>query len=357
MTMRIAVVTSGFPRRSETFALGELVSLDAAGMLAAVFATKPGDGLRPHPDAERLRLPVRVLPPGTIESQGAAVAAALRDEHVDAVHGYFAHAPAGVAAAASRRLRVQYGFSVHARDARKVGRAELTQRTKAAACIIACNDDVAGEITIANGRLHVVPHGVDLERFPPTEPRRNRVARVLAVGRLVEKKGFDVLIEAAALAHVPFELRIVGDGPERARLHEQIARRRLGGRVALVGGLTHGELPREYARADLVVVPSVHDHTGDRDGLPNVVLEAMASARPVVATRVGAIPSAVADETTGVLVEPNDPVALAGAIDRLLGDRELCARTGLAGRRKAEHDFALRDCTRRLRHVLEKAYG
>ncbi len=357
MKTRVAVVTSGFPRRSETFALGELISLDRAGMLAAVFATKAGDGLRPHPDAAELRSPVRILPSGTVQSQAAVLAAALESTRVDAVHGYFAHTPAAVAAAAARRLGVRHGFSVHARDARKVSVTALARQTEEAACVIACNEDVAQEIPAANGRLHVVPHGVDLERFAPTEPRRNGVRRVLAVGRLVEKKGFDVLVAAAALADTPFQVRIVGDGPERERLEAQIARRGLGQRVALVGGRTHDELPGEYADADVVVVPSVTDGTGDRDGLPNVVLEAMASARPVVATRVGAIPAAVTDGISGRLVAPGDPAALANAIERFVGDRDLLVRAGRAGRRTAERKFGLADCTRRFCRVLEEAYG
>lgn len=354
---RIAVVTSGFPRRSETFALNELVGLEQAGLLAAAFATKPGDGLPPHPDAARLRTPVHVLPAGSAEAQGEAVAAMLRDKDVDAVHGYFAHTPAAVAAAAARSLGVRHGFSVHARDARKPSRTQLARQTEEATCVIACNEDVARELPGANGRLHLVPHGVDLERFRPSKPPSGAVARVLAVGRLVEKKGFDVFVEAAGLVTTPLLARIIGDGPERQRLQERIDCAQLEARVVLDGGRTHDELAREYAESDLVVVPSVEDHTGDRDGLPNVVLEAMGSARAVVATRLGAIPSAIEHATTGWLVAPNDPVALAKAIDLLLRDPALRERIGHAGRLKAEREFALPDCTRRLRDVLERAYG
>jgi glycosyltransferase involved in cell wall biosynthesis len=357
MTIRLAVVTSGFPRRSETFALQELVSLEEAGMLAAVFATKPGDGLPPHPYTTRLRTPVTLLPAATVASQAAVVAAQLRGVRVDGVHGYFAHRPAAVAAQAARTLGLPHGFSVHARDARKISRNELARRADRAACVIACNDDVAGEIPSANGQLHVVPHGVDLERFTPSELPRRAVPSMLAVGRLVEKKGFHVLVDAAARLSRPVQIRIVGDGPERERLEEQITRLRLQSLISLVGGRTHEELPGEYAAADIVVAPSVPDRTGDRDGLPNVILEAMASARPVIASRVGAIASAVEDGATGWLVPPSDPVALAGAIDALLRDRALRRRAGRGGRHKVEHQFALPDCTRTFRRALERAYG
>jgi len=355
--MRLAVVTSGFPRRSETFALHELLALESAGMLAGVFATKPGDGLPPHPAAVRLRTPVVTLPPGTPATQAAALADRLRDQRVDGVHGYFAHEPAAVAAAAADLLRVRYGFSVHARDARKVSRDDLAKRAANAACVIACNEDVAADIPGQNGRLQLVPHGVDLARFAPSAASTALPARVLAVGRLVEKKGFAILIEAARLAEQAIDVRIVGDGPERERLQACIDRASLGSRVTLVGGRTHDELPEEYRQADVVVAPSVRDEMGDRDGLPNVILEAMASARPVVATRVGAIPSAVEHGTTGWLVAPEDPAAIAKAVDRLVADRELRERTGAEARRTVESRFALADCTARFRQVLEQAYA
>ena len=117
---RIAMIVSGFPRRSETFALGELAALDAAGALAAIFATKPGDGAEPHPAVSRLADRVVMLPAGTASEQAAMVAAHLRGSDVAGVHGYFAHTPAEVAARAAAELRVPYGFSAHARDTRKV---------------------------------------------------------------------------------------------------------------------------------------------------------------------------------------------------------------------------------------------
>jgi glycosyltransferase involved in cell wall biosynthesis len=355
--MQIAVVTSGFPRRSETFALHEVVALQEAGMLARVFATKPGDGLTPHPDFAHVRAPVSLLPAGTVEEQGEAIARELRGERIAAIHAYFAHAPAAVAAAASRSLHVPYGFSVHARDARKVTRRDLARRAAAARCVVACNEDVAREVPLANGRLTLVPHGVDLRRFAASQPPGRDVLRILAVGRLVEKKGFEVLIDAAERLNGSVRVRIVGDGPEGDRLRERITRRRLALSVSLVPGRAHDALPQEYADADIVVAPSVHDRTGDRDGLPNVVLEAMASARPVVATRVGAIASAVEHGSTGLLVAPGDAAALARAIDRFVRNPALRNRAGRAGRMKAEREFSLAECTARFVRVLEQAYA
>jgi len=177
------------------------------------------------------------------------------------------------------------------------------------------------------------------------------------VGRLVEKKGFETLIEAAARLTIRFRLRIVGEGPRRVRLARAIAAAGLAGRATLAGPGTHVDLPAEYARAHVVVVPSVADRNGDRDGLPNVVLEALASARAVVASDVGAVGSAVLPGRTGVLVPPGDAEALARAIERLARRPDWRERLGRQGRAHVERRFELGRCTERLGRVLERAYA
>jgi glycosyltransferase involved in cell wall biosynthesis len=155
---------------------------------------------------------------------------------------------------------------------------------------------------------------------------------------------------------MPFSLRIIGEGPDAVRLQTAIDRLGLAPHVTLCGGKTHAELPREYGEADIVIVPSVLDHSGDRDGLPNVVLEAMASARPVVASRIGAIPTAVDHGETGWLVRAGDQAGLAEAIRVLGADAGLRDRLGRTARARVEREFALPLCTDRLRSVLEAAY-
>jgi glycosyltransferase involved in cell wall biosynthesis len=353
----VAVITSGFPRRSETFALNELLALQRAGMLAGIFATKRGDGIAPHPGSERLLRSVRVLRTGTAAEQGLEVASRLRGTRVTGVHGYFAHEPAGVAAEAARLLGVPFGFSVHARDARKLAPAELGTRARSAACVISCNADAAGEVARAGAAARLVPHGVDLDRFAARAAHAHPELRLLAVGRLVEKKGFHVLLEAARRLRVPYRLRIVGEGPERSRLARAVRAAGLEARVELTGALTHARLPAEYGSADVVVLPSVADASGDRDGLPNVALEAMASARAVVASDVGALPTAVLDGETGLLVPPDDPAALARALGRLATSDVLRTRLGRRAREHVERHFELGACTRRLCAVLGTAYA
>ncbi len=355
MTARLAVVTSGFPRLSETFALNELLALRQTGMLAGVFATKPGDWSHLQPHVTGLRDVVTVLPDGDVGCQADVVAVRLASSGVTAVHGYFAHAPAAVAAAAAARLGVPYGFSAHALDVRKAGADGLVRRARQARGVVTCNRATAAALAAVGVQATVVPHGVDTVRFAPCGgPKTGGPFRVLGVGRLVEKKGFHVAIAAVAGLDAGVALRIVGGGADEARLRALSAGR---AEVEFAGPRTHRELPAEYARADVVVVPSVVAGSGDRDGLPNVVLEAMASGVAVVASDVAAVPDAVEHEVTGLLVPPGDPSALAAALRRLQHDPVLRRRLGQAARQLMMARYDLVACTRALCDHLDGLYG
>ena len=255
-----------------------------------------------------------------------------------------------------------FGFSAHARDVRKIEAAALSRQARLAACVVACNAEVAGVLQAAGAHVDHVPHGVDASRFRPGHRMRNGRLEILAVGRLVEKKGFEVLVDATRRLTSPFRLRIIGDGGLRDRLESAIgvdhrSRRHQVGRIELCSPRTHAELPDVYASSDVVVVPSVIDATGDRDGLPNVVLEAMASGVAVVGSDVAAIATAVVDGETGFLVPPGDPVALASRLEVLARDPHLTARLGRTGRERVEADFPLEGCIDRLCRVMRDAYG
>jgi glycosyltransferase involved in cell wall biosynthesis len=352
----IVVVLSGFPRRSETFALAEVSALVDRGLLASVFSTKPGEAGPVQPAAARLAPRVRRLD-GAPEDQAGDAARLLRGVPVGGVHAYFAHTPASVGASLAARLGVPFGFSVHARDARKLPRAELHARARQAACVVACNADVAREFDGSGARVRIVPHGVDLQRFATgASPRRDSL-RLLAVGRLVEKKGFHVLLDALSHTPEPWQLQIVGEGPERDRLGMQAHALGVAQRVLFEGALTHETLPRVYAGADVIVVPSIVDSSGDRDGLPNVVLEAMASGRAIVGSETGAIASAIRDGESGLLVPAGDCRALAKAMLRLGSRPSLRAALGGAARRRAELDFDIHRCANRFVDVLQEAYA
>lgn len=354
---QIVMVMSGFPRRSETFAINELLALEEEGTLAAIFATKTGDGESPQPGCERLMKLVQFLPQGNVEAQTSCIVKSLVGQRITGIHAYFAHAPAKVASHAAEKLSVPFGFSTHARDARKVAPDELAVRARRAACVIACNTDVAQDILRSGAPVHLLPHGVDLRRFRPQPQPSDETLQLLAVGRLVEKKGFNILLAALARLKFPFHLRIVGEGPERKRLESMIVMNGLSGCVTLEGGRTHNELPQIYAESHVVIVPSVQDSSGDRDGLPNVVLEAMASARPVIASRISAIGNAVCDGETGLLVPPGDPRSLGQAIEQLGPRPALRAELGLKGRERMERDYEVGRCTERFRQLLTSVYS
>ena len=226
--------------------------------------------------------------------------------------------------------------------------------------VVTCNSDVHATLGAAGINADLVPHGVNLSRFLPRDgeaPRPTLPLRLLAVGRLVPKKGFDVLVRALARVRVPWRLDLAGQGPEDEKLTRLAEHCGIADRITRHGAVTHETLPALYAQSHAVVVPSVVDATGDRDGLPNVVLEAMASGRLVIASDAGAIASAVRDDETGWLVPSGDVAALANRIEALSHDAERVAALAAAGRACVERQFDRRACGRRFVDLLVARYA
>jgi glycosyltransferase involved in cell wall biosynthesis len=211
-------------------------------------------------------------------------------------------------------------------------------------------------MTAAYGTLpptELVVCGVEV---PPAAPRDHLEVDVLAVGRLVPKKGFDLLVGAAAALrdHRPdLRVEIVGDGPERDALVRQVAAAGLGDVVDLVGARSHEWTLARMEQARLVVLPARVAPDGDRDSMPVVLKEAMARAVPVVATDAVGIPEMV-DDRVGRLVPPDDAAALAVAMGELLADDRLAADLGRAGRDRVEERFTLAGEVARLRACFER---
>lgn len=201
---------------------------------------------------------------------------------------------------------------------------------------------------LADVAVRVIPYTVTLSKdgssvSRPQHPRqRGNGLRILFVGRLVERKGVGVLVEA--VRRLPAELgasvEIIGEGPERPMLESQVKRDGLTQRVVLRGGVTDEELRAAYVSSDVVVLPSIRDARKDTEGLGVVLLEAMTYGIPVIGSDVGGIPDIVVDGETGLLVPPQDPEALASALERLARAPDLAARLGEAGQRHVRTSFS-----------------
>jgi glycosyltransferase involved in cell wall biosynthesis len=197
--------------------------------------------------------------------------------------------------------------------------------------------------------IPIIPNGVDIELFT-SEGRDWNAAGVLSVGRVVHQKGLDLgLMALADLKDLPWEWRIVGDGPQVAYLRETLAREGLEDRVEFIGWAGPAELVTEYRRASLFVFPSRHE------GMPNALLEAMASGLPVIATQIAGNEELVVPGETGILVPPDDPDALREALRGLLVDASERERMGRAARRRVEADFRWETTTAGYLAILERA--
>jgi hypothetical protein len=219
-------------------------------------------------------------------------------------------------------------------------------------------------------KIHRVYNGIDLERLPelrnetarPRHGEQGMVApyqpRIVSIGRLVEFKGFDDLIGAfAELASrgIDFVCDIIGDGPLRETLQAKIGQLNLASKVNLLGSLSQGAVLEKLRDADIFALASTTDTQGASDVFPTVILEAMASARPVVSTRLAGIPELVVAGQTGLLAPPGDSTALAQALEKLLRDPELRLRFGRAGRDRIEQHFQIEQTVAPLVEMLERS--
>jgi glycosyltransferase involved in cell wall biosynthesis len=234
----------------------------------------------------------------------------------------------------------------------------LWRRATGVICISRFLADRLVEATGCPERLiEVIPCGVDPARFPPaaSEP-----GRVLALGRLVEKKAPHLTVRAfaaAAAAHPQARLDLVGDGPLRPLVEAAVAETGMAERVTLHGALAHDACAALMRRAAIFVQHSVTAPNGDTEGFPIAIVEAMASALPVVSTRHSGIPEGVEDGVTGLLVAEGDVAGMGAGLARLLADPALAARMGAAGHARFLADFTQDGCRARLRGVLGLALG
>ena len=301
--------------------------------------------------------------------EGVHVAHLLRDDpRPGHLHAHFVDRAATVALVAGRLLGLPFSATAHANDI-FVAPVLLPEKLDAARFVATCTAYNAAHLAAVPGdrarrEIVCIHHGLDLDRYTPAAGPPGGTPVILAVGQLKEKKGFAHLIAACALLRDrghDVACRIVGEGPLRPVLEDQIARAGLAGSVVLCGALDHDEVIAQYRAAAIFALPCVTGADGDRDGIPNVVLEAMAMGLPVVSTRHSGIPEAVDDGASGLLVEPGDVAALAGALARLLDDPGVARAMGRRGRQAVAAGFDAaanaEQLMRRFEAVLPRAGG
>lgn len=396
MSERVIYLVRSWPRLSQTFVLEEVLALERRGLDLVVFSlVRAGEDVV-QPRVAEVRAPARYLDDarswdrlrthlGVLRSapgryvrtlvfsmrrpwlaagygecstlgcfghavQVAAAVDAFRAAHdeVGHLHAHFAHDPTLVAMLAARLTGLPYSFTAHARDLYQLRAAGLAARTDEATTVVTCcqaNADHIATMVHASRRppVRVIHHGVDLDRFRPAPAETgDRVPTLVSVGRLVEKKGYaDLLTALAQLASTgtPFRCRIYGDGPLREPLRDLGAALGLQDQVTWAGACSSEQVAAALGEADAFVLTPVHTADGDRDGIPNALVEAMACGLPVVTTSAGGVTELVTDEVDGLVTVPGDVTAIAAAVGRVLADAALRARLGAAARRTVERDY------------------
>lgn len=276
----------------------------------------------------------------------ARVAAIVEREDFERVHGAWAHFPASVAWLASRLTGRRFSMAAHAGADLYRTQAFLREKAEAADFTVCCvrgNAEMLRRLAPrAAARIEWLYHGVDLARFGAVERRRASEPTLLCVGRLSPPKGFDDAIEAVARLHrrgLAPRLVLVGEGPERARLEQIASAAGVAAHVTFTGSLTHEQIVPHYATAWALLAPSKVLSNGRRDGIPNVVVEAMAAGLPCVGTRAAGLEEAIVEGRTGRLANPGDPDSLADAIEPLLREPLQADALGESARRSALGEF------------------
>src|SRR6476646_2014486 len=403
MAMRLGCLYSRYPVISQTFCDAEMLALERRGVDLEIGSVYPPLTSLRHEHIALLRAPIHYAPPQKIliireknaktgrptakwplelverheRKYGPGVKAEQRARNafyfaeffsrngVDHVHVHFANRAAHTALFLKEISGIPFSVTAHGQDFMKdLGSDELLREICAAAEFVAAETDYSRDLLRQRcpdsaAKIQRVYNGIDLERFPaPRSCNGDRNPRIVSVGRLVAFKGFADLIDAcAAIARrrINFVCDIIGDGPLRETLQAKIEQLDLSSRVNLLGSLSQDAVLEKLQAADIFALASTTDAQGATDVFPTVILEAMASARPVVSTCLAGIPELVVDGQTGMLVPPGDSTVLAQALEQLLRDPELRLRLGDAGRARIEQYFRIEQTVAPLLEMLERS--
>ena len=395
---RVAFVLKGYPRLSETFIAQEILALEQLGLDIEIVSLRHPTDRATHPVHGQIRAPVRYLPeylhdekrrvfdawrrvrrlpayraarrawftdlvrdptPNRIRRFGQAVVlAAELAPDIRHLHAHFLHTPASVARYAAMLRGRPWSVSAHAKDIWTIPVWEKRDKLGSAQWAVTCTDfgcaHLAG-LAPSPDKVALSYHGLDLERFAP--PARDsggeegadgsdpaRPVTVLSVGRAVEKKGYDDLLAALALLPPDLAWRFVhiGGGALAKRLKRQAIRLRIEGRIEWRGARPQPEVLAAYREADLFVLAAKIGNDSDRDGLPNVLMEAQSQHLACVATQLPGIGELIEDGRTGELVPPGDPRALAAALETLIQDPARRRLLAAGGEARVRREFDMR---------------
>src|SRR2546421_1161803 len=399
--MRLGYLYSRYPVLSQTFCDAEMLALEQLGFELEIGSVYPPLTSLRHEHIDCLRAPIQYAPPQEIlkiseknaktdgkwpcdlvdrheRKYGPGVKAEQRARNalyfadhfkrrgVDHVHVHFANRAAHTAMFLKEISGIPFSVTAHGQDFTKdLGNEDLLREICAAAEFVAAETDYSRDLLRQRcpnsaGKIHRVYNGMDLTRFSPPneEVSINQVPRIISIGRLVAFKGFEYLIDACAelvRRGLEFTCEIIGDGPLRGDFEARIRKLNLSDRVHLLGSLSQGAVLEKLRSADIFALASVTDKQGASDVFPTVIIEAMAAARPVVSTQLAGIPESVVDGETGLLVPPEDTMALAEALGRLIEDPKLRLHYGRAGRARIEQHFRIEHTVVPLIELLEKS--
>jgi colanic acid/amylovoran biosynthesis glycosyltransferase len=281
--------------------------------------------------------------------QAVYVGLRLQELGIHHVHAHFAGMAARTAFWIAKFFPITFSFTAHANDIFAPKKFETgLDKLVGAALVVVTETDYAEKFLRERfperaDRIHRIYNGLNLAEFGRATFSSDRPS-IVAIGRLIVKKGFANLIRACALLVErgrSFQCEIFGEGPLEKQLRGQIAELTLEEFVQLPGPKPQHELRERLARASVFVMPSVPEPEGGMDNLPTVIMEAMATGLPTVSTRIGGIPEMVVENETGFLVQPEDAVALAGAIEKITDDRSLGRKLGQAGYERAQELFSI----------------
>lgn len=365
VTLKIGYILKRFPNLSQTFILNEILELERQGVLVEIVSLRRPRLEPTHSAINKLKAQITYLEDTTKPLDSTVpelVADWAKSRQIQHLHAHFATSAAEIAMQSAGLAKIGYSFTAHARDIyhKKVNQYALARLIQYARFVVTVSDfnreylNKLMDNHSCKGNVYRLYNGLDLELFSPV-PLNHEPGLIVSVGRLVPKKGMSYLVEACAALrdrNVVFRTVIIGDGEERVPLEQSIKRFALEQHVTLVGAMVQSDVIATLSRADLFVLPCIVGNDGDMDGLPTVILEAMAIGIPVISTRLAGIPEMIHHQINGMLVEQKQVKELADTIQTLLESNELRITFRNQSFKHMEEHFNLRKNVAQLRELF-----